>query len=226
MNKLSVVIPVYNEEKTVKDILDKVLEVEINKELIVVDDGSSDSTPRILRSIDHPHIRIFIKEKNEGKASAVRYGIDKARGDYILIQDADLEYDPADYQGLVEPLIAGEADAVYGNRFPLGRKNMFFKQWAANKFLTVLTNVLFFGNIGDMETCYKIIPTQLLRSLQLEEEKFGIEAEVTAKLLKQKVRIKNVPIKYMGRSYQEGKKIGFKDAIAAVKILFKYRFKK
>jgi len=221
---LSVIIPVYNEEKTLRAVLDKVLNVEIKKEIIVVDDSSTDSTPKILKSVNHPDVKYFIKHPNEGKAAAVRYGIAKAKGDFILIQDADLEYDPGDYPSLLKPLLEGKADAVYGNRFPLGKKNMFFKQWLANKFLTVLTNFLFSGRIADMETCYKVIPLNLLKGLELKEENFDIEAEITAKLLKRKVKIANVPIKYKGRSYSEGKKIGFRDALSAVGILVKYRF--
>ncbi len=224
MNKLSVVIPVYNEEATIREILDKVLSVAINKEVIVVDDGSKDSTPVILEEINHPDLKVFLKGRNEGKGAAVRYGIEKSAGDYIIIQDADLEYDPDDYKKLMAPLINNEAEAVYGNRFPLGKKNMFFKQWGANKFLTFLTNVLFNGKISDMETCYKVITAELLKSLRLKENNFDIEAEISAKLLKRKIKIKNVPINYMGRSYHEGKKIGFKDSLSAVWILLKYRF--
>jgi len=224
MAKLSVIIPVYNEEKTVEEILNKVCSIDMDKEVIVVDDGSGDSTPDILRSINHPQLKIFIKLPNEGKAAATRYGIKKATGDYVIIQDADLEYDPHDYKKMVSPLNSGQAEVVYGNRFPLGRKNMFFKQWLANKCLTILTNILFFGNIGDMETCYKIIPLDIIRSLDLKEENFDIEAEISAKLLKKRIKIENVPIKYIGRSYSEGKKIGFKDSLTAVKVLFKYRF--
>ncbi|MBN2406623.1 MAG: glycosyltransferase family 2 protein [Elusimicrobia bacterium] len=222
--KLSVIIPVYNEENTVREILEKVLAVKIDKEVIVVDDGSTDSTAGILRGIAHPDLKVFIKDKNQGKASAVRCGIGMAGGDYILIQDADMEYDPGDYGKLMEPLIKGEAGAVYGDRFPMGAKNMFFKQWLANRVLTVLTNLLFASGIKDMETCYKVIPLGLVRSLNLEEERFDIEAEVSAKLLKRKIKIANVPIRYKGRSYKEGKKIGFGDALSAVRILLKYRF--
>lgn len=221
---LSVVIPVYNEQETVKQIIKRILDVKIEKEIIVVDDGSSDKTPEILKSLDYSDLKVYLKDKNEGKASAVRCGIEKSKGDYIIIQDADMEYFPEDYKKLLRPLIRKECDAVYGNRFPLGRKNMFFKQWAANKLLTLLTNILFFGNISDMETCYKVISAPLLKSLDLKEENFDIEAEISAKLLKKRVKIRNIPIRYMGRSYEEGKKIGFKDLVSAVKVLFKYRF--
>lgn len=224
MDKLSVVMPVYNEEMTVKDILDKVLAVPVIKEVIVVDDGSSDSTPEILKGIKHLDLKIYLKEINEGKGAAVRYGISKATGKYIIIQDADMEYFPEDYKRLLAPLIKGEAEAVYGNRFPMGRKNMFFKQWAANKFITFLTNILYLGKIADMETCYKVIPAELLKSLDLKENDFDIEAEISAKLLKRRVKIRNIPIKYKGRSYEEGKKINFKDGITAVLVLIKYRF--
>lgn len=226
MNKLSVVIPVYNEEKTVKEVLDKVLSVQVNKEVIVVDDGSTDTTPDILRAIEHSDLKVYLREQNQGKGAAVRYGIGEATGDYLIIQDADLEYDPSDYGKLMKPLENNEADAVYGNRFPLGSKNMFFKQWLANRFLSVLTNILYGGKIADMETCYKILPSELLRSLELKENNFDIEAEISAKLLKRKLKITNVDINYKGRSYSEGKKINFKDLITAVGILFKYKFRK
>jgi glycosyltransferase involved in cell wall biosynthesis len=224
MIELSVVIPAYNEEKTIKEILDKVLAVDIDKEVIVVDDGSGDSTPEILGAFEHPQLKVFLKKENEGKGAAVRYGIDRASGKYVLIQDADMEYNPDDYPGLLEPLRSGRADAVYGNRFPLGSKNMFFKQWLANKLLTHLTNFLFSSNIRDMETCYKVLPLGMLRSLELREENFDIEAEISAKLLKKKAAVSNVPVSYRGRSYKEGKKIGFRDLLRAVKILVKYRF--
>lgn len=221
---LSVIMPVYNEEKTIKEILDKVLSVSVEKEIIVIDDGSGDSTPEILMGIKHPDIKVIIRSKNEGKAAAVRYGIEKAAGEYIIIQDADLEYDPYDYKKLIAPLVNNEAGAVYGNRFPLGKKNMFFKQWVANKFLSLLTNLLFGGGVADIETCYKVVPAVLLRSLKLKENNFDIEAEISAKLLKRRIKIKNISINYTGRSYQEGKKIGFNDALSAIRILFKYRF--
>ncbi len=220
---LSVIIPVYNEEKTIKDILDRVLAVSITKEVIVVDDGSSDSTPDILSGMKNPQLKVLIRPVNEGKGAAVRYGISKASGDYVIIQDADLEYSPENYPELVRPLSDNMADVVYGNRFPLGRKNMFFKQWAANKFLTVFTNLLYRGNIGDMETCYKVVPLEIIRSLDLKEENFDIEAEISAKILKRKLKIVNIPINYKGRSYSEGKKINFKDFLTAIKILVKYR---
>jgi glycosyltransferase involved in cell wall biosynthesis len=223
MSKLSVVIPVYNEERTIKVILDKIFSVDIEKEVIVVDDGSLDSTAGILKSMSHPELRIFLKSKNEGKGSAVRYGIKKARGKYIIIQDADVEYFPDDYKKLLQPLESGQARAVYGNRFPLGGKNMFFRQKLANMFLTFLTNILYGGGVRDMETCYKILPAWLFKSLNLKEDNFDIEAEITAKLIKRKIKILNVPIKYSGRFYDEGKKINFRDALRAVWILLKYR---
>ncbi len=221
---LSIIIPAYNEEKTIKRILERVFAVDINKEVLVINDCSKDSTLSILKSIKNPDLKIFSMPENKGKGAAVRYGIKKTIGDYIIIQDADLEYDPDDYKKLVVPLINGEADAVYGNRFPLGGKNMFFKQRLANKFLTFLTNLLFNGKISDMETCYKVIPAELLKSLKLKENNFDIEAEISAKLLKRKIKVKNVSINYIGRSYLEGKKICFKDFISAIRILLKYRF--
>ncbi len=221
---LSIIIPAYNEEKTIKRILKRVFAVDINKEVLVINDCSKDSTLSILKSINNPDLKIFSMPENKGKGAAVRYGIKKTIGDYIIIQDADLEYDPYDYKKLMAPLINNEAEAVYGNRFPLGGKNMFLKQRAANKFLTIFTNILYGGGVADMETCYKVIPAELLKSLKLKENNFDIEAEITAKLLKKKKRVKNIPVNYMGRSYLEGKKICFKDFISAIRILLKYRF--
>ncbi|MFC2091915.1 glycosyltransferase family 2 protein [Elusimicrobiota bacterium] len=222
---LSVVIPAYNEEKTIRVILNKVLDVDIEKEVIVINDGSTDSTRKIVEEYYSERVKLINKE-NGGKASAVRSGIENAKGDYVIIQDADLEYDPENYPELIEPLLNGQAEAVYGDRFPLGRKNMFFKQIIANKFLTFLTNFLFKGSIRDMETCYKVIPLGLLRTLDLKEENFDIEAEISAKLLKRNVNIVNVPIRYKGRSYEEGKKIGIKDAFSAICVLLKYKYSK
>jgi len=220
---LSVIIPVYNEEKTIRSIVSRVLRSPVEKEIIIVDDGSSDSTPEILRELEGENIRVFHQKKNSGKGGAVRRGIGESRGDCIIIQDADLEYDPSDYPALLEPLAGGRADAVYGNRFPRGGKNMFFRQRAANRFLTILTLMLYGRNVGDMETCYKMIPAAIIKSLELKEDDFDFEAEVTAKLIRKKVRISSVPIKYRGRGYKEGKKIKFIDALRAVKVLFKYR---
>ena len=223
--KLSVVIPVYNEEKTIREVILRVSRAKLNKEIIIVDDGSSDATPSILKELESEEVSVYLLSENAGKAAAVRYGIDKAGGDLIIIQDADLEYDPDDYPALLAPIEKGEADAVYGNRFPLGGENMFLRQKLANKFLTVLTGILYGSDVGDMETCYKVIPSKILKSMELVEENFDIEAEVTAKLLKKGIRIASVPINYKGRGYSEGKKIKFRDALRAVKVLFKYRFK-
>lgn len=223
MNKLSIIVPVFNEESSIKMILEKITSTAVSKEVIVVDDGSSDNTQDILRTVNNPEIKIFIKEKNDGKGAAVRYGITQATGDYILIQDADLEYDPEDYKSLLSAAKNNANSAVYGNRFPKGAKNMFFKQWLANKFLTITTNFFFRSNVKDMETCYKLIPVSVIKNLSLCEENFDIEAEITAKLILMGISIINTPINYIGRSYDEGKKIGFSDFIRAIKILIKYR---
>jgi len=217
-------MPVYNEERTLLEIMKRVIKVDVDKEIIAVDDGSCDSSPDILRQLEGGDLRVYLRGENEGKASAVRYGIGKSRGEYILIQDADLEYDPRDYPRLIKKIEITRAGAVYGSRFEKGSKNMFFRQKAANRILTFLTNLLYSGKVGDMETCYKLIRADILREIPLREEGFDIEAELTAKLLRRKVKIENEPIRYSGRSYEEGKKIGFSDALRAVYILFKYRF--
>ncbi|MGM0568709.1 MAG: glycosyltransferase family 2 protein [Elusimicrobiota bacterium] len=222
---LSVVIPVYNEEATVRELLQRVLSLSTECEVIVVDDGSTDKTPEILKSFQDSRIKLCLKKNNEGKAAALRRGIKMASGKYILFQDADLEYDPADYDKLLQAAADSSTNTVvYGNRFPKGGKNMFFRQKAANKILTMLTNVLYNGSVGDMETCYKLVPARVLKYLDLREEGFGVEPEITLKLLKKGHKIINVPISYSGRSYSQGKKIGFKDALSALWILIKYRF--
>ncbi|MGM0441544.1 MAG: glycosyltransferase family 2 protein, partial [Elusimicrobiota bacterium] len=192
--------------------------------IVVVDDASTDGTRDILKNLDGPGIKVILKDKNGGKASAVRRGIREASGEYIIIQDADLEYSPDDYPELLEPVDNNRADAVYGNRFPRGKKNFLLKSFMANKFLTALTNILYGSRVKDMETCYKLIPRRVAVSLNLQEENFNIEPEITAKLLTRGLNIENVPIHYQGRSYEEGKKIGFKDFLSAIWTLFKYRF--
>ncbi len=222
--KLSVVIPVYNEKNTVAEVIKKVSCVVVDKEIIAVDDGSTDGTRKILKTMSLPELKIILKDKNEGKASAVRRGIREARGKYIIIQDADTEYDPEDYPALLKAVENKAVDAVYGDRFPRGRKNFLFKSFMANKFLTLLTNILYGSRVKDMETCYKLIPRKVALSLELKEENFNIEPEITTKLLKKGLNIENVPIHYRGRSYEEGKKIGFMDFLSAIRVLFKYRF--
>jgi glycosyltransferase involved in cell wall biosynthesis len=220
--KLSIIIPVYNEQDTIAEIIKLVkLAKGFKKEIIVVDDGSTDQTPDKLKKISG--IRVARHSTNQGKGSAIRTGIKHATGDYMLVQDADLEYDPRDIPKLLEPVKLGKAEVVYGSRFTGQRRNMFFWHWMGNKLLTLLTNVLFNTTLSDMETCYKLIPVRLVKSLNLKAKRFEFEPEVTAKILKKGIRIWEVPVSYAGREYHEGKKITWKDGIPALFTLIKYR---
>lgn len=222
---LSVIMPCYNEEQTVRTIIDQVRAVRLEKEIIVVDDHSRDRTPEILREIaaEDPLVRVFRHPTNRGKGDAIRTGLAHARGDIVIIQDADLEYDPNDYYELLRPIIAGRVDVVFGARF-LGRHTgMYFWNAVGNKFLTMLTNFLYDCWISDMETCYKVMRTDILRSLQLESNDFRIEPEVTAKVLRLGYRIYQIPISYMGRKYEEGKKIKKIDGLRAIITLLRFR---
>lgn len=221
--KLSIVIPVYNESKTVAEIIRQVKAVKnFDKEIIVVDDGSTDETSGVIKDIKD--ITVIKHEKNQGKGSAIRTGIAQAAGDYLLVQDADLEYDPQDILTMLEPIRRGKAEVVYGSRFTGQRRNMFFWHWIGNQFLTLITNILYNTTLSDMETCYKLMPVKLAKSLNLKAKHFEFEPEVTAKILKKGIRIWEVPISYAGREYHEGKKISWKDALPALFTLIKYRF--
>ena len=233
MNKLSIIIPVFNEEKTVHLILNKIKSAtlinNITKEVIVVNDCSSDDTSRILKNYINSNIDLDIKffehSKNMGKGAALHTGINKATGDFTIIQDADLEYNPEEYNLLLKPVVEGFADVVYGSRFMGGNAHrvLFFWHTIGNKFLTTLSNVFTNLNLTDMETCYKLFNTKMLQSLVLKEKKFGFEPEVTAKIAKiPKIRIYEVGISYYGRTYDEGKKIGWKDGVHAIFCIFKY----
>jgi glycosyltransferase involved in cell wall biosynthesis len=224
--KLSVIIPVYNEETTLEEIVRRVRAVEVNKEIILVDDGSTDSSRRILeRLADTPGIRVFFHDRNRGKGAAVRTAIQHVEGDAILIQDADLEYDPRDYPMLLQPLLEGTSKVVYGSRFLGGpRRAMLFWHMIANKLLTLTTNILYDSILSDMETCYKLFDIEVIRSIPLHARGFELEPEITAKVLKRGYRIYEVPIRYAGREYHEGKKIKGTDAFHALWALFKYRF--
>jgi glycosyltransferase involved in cell wall biosynthesis len=225
--KLSVIMPVYNERPTIATIIERVLAVGLADEIIIVDDGSQDGTRDILREIadQHDNIELHLHDKNQGKGAAVRTGIQVAKGELVLIQDADLEYDPRDYPSLLKPIDEGLADVVYGSRF-LGapRRVTMFWHMVANKLLTLMTNILYDSILTDMETCYKLFKREIIQDIPLRSKRFEFEPEITAKLLKRKVRIFEVPITFNPREYEEGKKIGLSDAFEAVWALIKYRF--
>lgn len=223
--KLSVVIPVFNEERTLEDIVRQVRAVDINKEIILVDDGSTDGSRQIIEKLaEMPDVHAYFHDRNQGKGAAVRTAIQHVTGDAVLIQDADLEYDPRDYPVLLQPFLEGTAQVVYGSRFLGGpRRAMMFWHMIANKLLTLATNILYDTILSDMETCYKLFDVNVIRSIPLHARGFELEPEVTAKVLKRKHRIYEVPIRYAGREYHEGKKIKGSDAFKAMWTLFKYR---
>jgi len=222
--KLSVIIPVYNEARTIREILGAVLATPYNQEVIIIDDGSTDGTREILDTIDHKDVRIFFHKKNTGKGGALRTGFSHANGDIILIQDADLEYDPREYPILLQPILEGKADVVYGSRFAGhgAHRVIYFWHYAGNKFLTTLSNIFTNINLSDMETCYKTFTREALEGINLQQNRFGFEPEITAKVAKKKLRIYEVPISYYGRTYSEGKKIGWKDGFKALYCILRY----
>ncbi|MEZ5397206.1 MAG: glycosyltransferase family 2 protein [Bryobacterales bacterium] len=228
--KLTVVIPVYNEAKTVRELVERVLAVEpADKELVMVDDFSTDGTRDVLEQLakEHANIRIFFHEKNYGKGRALRTGFDHAQGDYVIVQDADLEYDPEDYEQLLHPLERGVADAVFGSRFLSTQEHrvLYFWHSVGNRILTLLSNMATDLNLTDMETCYKVFRRELIQAIPLEEDRFGFEPEITAKVAKARARVYEVGIAYHGRTYEEGKKIGMKDGFRALWCIAKFRLK-
>src|SRR5229473_928510 len=233
--RLSILVPLYNEEEFIGPLLQRVLDAPLpdgmDREVIVVDDGSTDGSAEIAEEIARCHpdcIRVLRHERNQGKGAAIRTAVDQARGDFCVIQDADLEYDPREYRHLLKPLIEGNADVVYGSRFMVvgERRVLYFWHAVANKLLTVLTNAVADLNLTDMETGYKAFRTSLLQSIPIRSVRFGIEPELTIKLARRQVRIYETPISYYGRTYEEGKKIGFKDAIEAIWVILRFAFTK
>lgn len=242
--KVSIVIPVYNEKATIDEILRRVLDTEIRKEVIVIDDGSTDGTRQILENMaarkangesvapaqdgQDPvalgDLQFFFQSPNQGKGAALRRGFAQAGGEIVLVQDADLEYDPRDYEKLLEPIVDGRADVVYGSRFLGGPQRVhYFWHYVANRMLTVLSDIFTNLKLSDMETCYKVFRKEVLRGIQLKSNRFGFDPEITAKIAKHDWRIYEVPISYAGRTYEEGKKITWKDGVQALWCIIRYR---
>ena len=227
--KLSVVIPIYNEAATIEELISRVHAVDIPKEIIVVDDGSTDGTRDVLARLSarYDNIRVLLQPKNRGKGAALRLGFRDATGDFVLVQDADLEYDPAEYALLLKPLVEAKADVVYGSRFLTTKEHrvLFFWHSVGNRLLTLISNMFTNLNLTDMETGFKVFRREVIQSIKLEQNRFGFEPEVTVKIARMKLRIYEVGISYYGRTYEEGKKIGWKDGVKALWCILKYSMK-
>jgi glycosyltransferase involved in cell wall biosynthesis len=222
---LSVIIPVFNEADTIEELVARVRSAPVEKELVVVDDGSSDGTRDVLKRMESaPDLRIYYQDRNRGKGAALRRGVSEARGDYVIFQDADLEYDPNEYPRLLRPILEDKADVVYGSRFVGGESHrvLYYWHYLGNRMLTMLSNMLTNLNLTDMETCYKAFRREVLRSFTIEEDRFGVEPEITAKVARGGWRVYEVGISYSGRTYEEGKKIGWRDGIRAVVCILRY----
>ncbi len=225
--KLSIIIPVYNERNTIQEILRRVRAVDLGemaKEIIVVDDCSTDGTSDILKLEEDSSVKVFRHPVNKGKGAAIRTGLPHATGDFVIIQDADLEYDPDDYRKLLAPLLKKKAQVVYGSRMTGEHRDMLFWHMLGNKFLSLVTNILYNTTLSDMETCYKLFAREALDGVRIRSDRFNFEPEITAKMLKKKIRIYEVPISYAGREFEEGKKITWRDGFSALWTLLKYRF--
>jgi glycosyltransferase involved in cell wall biosynthesis len=226
--KLSIVIPVYNEEATLAEIVRRVQATPYDKELIIVDDASGDRSREILQGLakDQDNIRLFFHDRNQGKGAALRTGFSQVTGDVVLIQDADLEYNPTDYPELLKPIERGVADVVYGSRLIGGAPHrvLFFWHYVGNKMVTTLSNMFTNLNLTDMETCYKAFKAEVLKPIKIKSDRFGVEPELTAKIARQRCRVYEVPISYDGRDYSEGKKITWRDGFAAIYYIIRFRF--
>ena len=223
--KLSVIVPVFNERNTVVEIVRRMRAVElpVDREIVLVDDGSDDGTRAVLSQLGDSTVRVVLHADNRGKGAAIRTGLANVTGDLVVIQDADLEYDPEDWPKLLAPMMKGRAQVVYGSRFTGERRNMLFLHWLGNRFLSLVTNVLYNTTLSDMETCYKLFDRSVLEGVNLRADGFEFEPEITAKVLRQKIRIYEVPISYAGREPEEGKKITWRDGFVALWTLVKYR---